>query len=33
MLVNLRKATTTFRTGDLVELDADHGTLRRIPED
>jgi pyruvate,water dikinase len=33
MLVNLHQATTTFRTGDLVELDADHGTLRRIPED
>jgi phosphohistidine swiveling domain-containing protein len=33
VVVNLGKATTTFRTGDLVELDADHGVLRRIPED
>ncbi|MGB9371905.1 MAG: PEP-utilizing enzyme, partial [Halobacteriota archaeon] len=31
-VVNLRKATRTFHTGDLVELDADHGVLRRIPE-
>ena len=31
-VVNLRKATRTFHTGDLVELDADHGMLRRIPE-
>jgi pyruvate,water dikinase len=32
-VVNLRNATQTFRTGDLVELDADHGVLRRIQED
>ncbi|MGZ4908981.1 MAG: PEP/pyruvate-binding domain-containing protein, partial [Halobacteriota archaeon] len=32
-VVGLRNATTTFRTGDCVELDADHGVLRRIPED
>ncbi|MGZ4915040.1 MAG: PEP-utilizing enzyme, partial [Halobacteriota archaeon] len=32
-VVNLHNATTTFRTGDYVELDADHGVLRRIPED
>jgi phosphohistidine swiveling domain-containing protein len=31
-IVNLRKATVTFRTGDFVELDADHGVLRRIEE-
>jgi pyruvate,water dikinase len=31
-LVNLRNATRTFHTGDLVELDADHGVLRRISE-
>ena len=31
-VVNLRKATRTFHTGDYVELDADHGVLRRIPE-
>jgi phosphoenolpyruvate synthase/pyruvate phosphate dikinase len=31
-LVNLHNATRTFHTGDLVELDADHGVLRRIPE-
>ncbi|MGZ7162459.1 MAG: PEP-utilizing enzyme, partial [Halobacteriota archaeon] len=31
-VVGLRNATTTFRTGDCVELDADHGVLRRIPE-
>jgi len=29
-VVNLRNATRTFLTGDLVELDADHGVLRRI---
>jgi phosphohistidine swiveling domain-containing protein len=33
MLVNLRNATRTFHTGDLVELDADHGVLQRISED
>ena len=32
-VVNLRKATTTFRTGDFVELDANHGVLRRIEEE
>ncbi|MGZ4916019.1 MAG: PEP/pyruvate-binding domain-containing protein, partial [Halobacteriota archaeon] len=32
-VVNLHNATTTFRTGDYVELAADHGVLRRIPED
>ncbi len=31
-VTNLDIATTTFRTGDLVELDANHGVLRRIPE-
>jgi phosphohistidine swiveling domain-containing protein len=31
-VVNLRNAIQTFRTGDLVELDADHGVLRRISE-
>jgi len=31
-VVNLRNATRTFLTGDLVELDGDHGVLRRIPE-
>jgi pyruvate,water dikinase len=31
-LVNLRNATRTFHTGDLVELDADHGVLQRISE-
>jgi pyruvate,water dikinase len=29
-LVNLHNATRTFHTGDLVELDADHGVLQRI---
>jgi phosphohistidine swiveling domain-containing protein len=33
MLVNLRLATKTFHTGDLVELDADRGVLRRITEE
>ena len=32
-LVNLRNATRTFHTGDLVELDADHGVLQRISKD
>ncbi len=32
-VVNLGNATTTFRTGNLIELDADHGVLRRILED
>jgi pyruvate,water dikinase len=32
-LVNLRNATRTFHTGDLVELDGDHGVLQRISED
>lgn len=31
-LVDLRTATATFRTGELVELDADAGVLRRIDE-
>ncbi|MGZ4925663.1 MAG: PEP/pyruvate-binding domain-containing protein, partial [Halobacteriota archaeon] len=31
-VVNLRNATATFHTGDLVELDADHGVLQRISE-
>lgn len=31
-VVNLHNATATFRTGDLVELDADHGVLQRISE-
>jgi pyruvate,water dikinase len=31
-VVNLRNATRTFHTGDLVELDADHGVLQRISE-
>jgi pyruvate,water dikinase len=31
-VVNLCKATTAFKTGDYVELDADHGVLRRIEE-
>ncbi|MGZ4847762.1 MAG: PEP-utilizing enzyme, partial [Halobacteriota archaeon] len=31
-VVSLRNATATFRTGDLVELDADHGVLQRISE-
>jgi pyruvate,water dikinase len=31
-VVNLRNAIQTFRTGDLVELDADHGVLQRISE-
>ncbi|MGB9371727.1 MAG: PEP-utilizing enzyme, partial [Halobacteriota archaeon] len=33
LVINLKNATETFRTGDLVELDAYHGVLRRIPED
>ncbi|MGZ4869778.1 MAG: PEP-utilizing enzyme [Halobacteriota archaeon] len=33
MVVNLRNATVTFQTGDLVELDANRGMLRRIAED
>jgi Phosphoenolpyruvate synthase/pyruvate phosphate dikinase len=33
MVVNLRNATVTFQTGDLVELDANRGVLRRIAED
>jgi phosphohistidine swiveling domain-containing protein len=33
VVVELHNATVTFRTGDLVELDANHGVLRRIPED
>ncbi|HYM44794.1 MAG TPA: PEP-utilizing enzyme, partial [Solirubrobacteraceae bacterium] len=32
-VTNLGTATTMFRTGDLIELDADHGVLRRIQED
>ena len=32
-VVNLRNATRTFHTGDLVELDGDHGVLQRISED
>ncbi|MGZ4934785.1 MAG: PEP/pyruvate-binding domain-containing protein, partial [Halobacteriota archaeon] len=32
-VVNLHNATATFRTGDLVELDANQGVLRRIPEE
>jgi pyruvate,water dikinase len=32
-VVNLHNATTTFRTGDFVELDADHGVLRRLEEE
>jgi pyruvate,water dikinase len=32
-VVNLHNATTTFRTGDLVELDADHGVLQRLAEE
>ena len=32
VVVNLRNAIRTFHTGDYVELDADHGVLRRIPE-
>jgi pyruvate,water dikinase len=32
-VVNLRNATRTFRTRDLLELDADHGVLRRIAEE
>ncbi|MGZ4870037.1 MAG: PEP-utilizing enzyme [Halobacteriota archaeon] len=31
-VVNLHNATVTFRTGDLVELDANQGVLRRISE-
>jgi phosphohistidine swiveling domain-containing protein len=31
-VVNLCKATTTFKTGDFVELDANRGVLRRIEE-
>jgi Phosphoenolpyruvate synthase/pyruvate phosphate dikinase len=31
-VVSLHNATATFRTGDLVELDADHGVLQRISE-
>ncbi|HYC19953.1 MAG TPA: PEP-utilizing enzyme, partial [Candidatus Bathyarchaeia archaeon] len=32
-VVNLRNAIRTFHTGDLVELDGDHGVLRRVSED
>ena len=32
LIVNATGATTTFRTGDLVELDANQGVVRRIPE-
>jgi phosphohistidine swiveling domain-containing protein len=32
-VVNLRKATTTFRTGDFVELDANNGVLQRLAEE
>jgi phosphohistidine swiveling domain-containing protein len=32
VVVNLRNASRTFNTGDYVELDADHGVLRRIAE-
>jgi pyruvate,water dikinase len=32
-VVNLHNATRTFRTGDFVELDADHGVLRRLAEE
>jgi phosphohistidine swiveling domain-containing protein len=31
-VVNLHNATQTFHTGDPVELDADHGVLRRLAE-
>ena len=31
-VVNLHNATRTFRTGDFVELDADHGVLRRLAD-
>ena len=31
-VVSLHNATATFRTGDLVELDADNGVLQRISE-
>ncbi|MDD1721781.1 MAG: pyruvate, water dikinase, partial [Euryarchaeota archaeon] len=33
VLVDLHNATATFRTGDLVELDANRGVLRRVSED
>ena len=29
-VVNTRFATDTFETGDLIELDADQGTVRRL---
>ena len=33
LIVNATGATTTFRTGDLVELDANQGVVWRIPEE
>jgi phosphohistidine swiveling domain-containing protein len=33
LIVNATGATTTFRTGDLVELDANQGVVRRIREE
>jgi pyruvate,water dikinase len=32
LVINLKIATRTFHTGELVELDANQGVLRRIPE-